>query len=411
VLPSLVLVPLILASMAYIEGSALLPDEVVSGDEIRPASGRFGKVALVSAAALMAVVATAVATAAYTTKVMIGSTGLIQEQDEMTVVKPAYENCASKPKDDCLIPRCCGQSGYNCFKVKGNKGRCMRECTSGGSNGTCEGVAPHMSQVVEHPGLSLFCFAVYTKNTGSEKPSSELTLLQGQYERGVSIFSCAEWSVYSDVVVPLGGNDVTKQVFDVKKDWHLMKRKIQGTWINTGMFVQVWKAIQDEGHYKNHNWVIKADADAVFFPHKLEKVLTPVGVPSQGVYMENCKFVDWGYFGNLEVFSKQAFETLVLSVDECYDALPWKVGVKDGKWGPMGEDLFAQKCMDMKNVAKAEMFELTTDGACESDRPEGQRKNKKWEPTCAGTSTPSIHPFKKPDMYFKCLEEAKDAMP
>merc|ERR1712117_877451 len=129
-------------------------------------------------------------------------------------------------------------------------------------------------------------------------------------------------------------------------------------------FVQVWTAVRDGGHALNHNWVIKADADAVFFPSKLLEVLQGAALPAEGVYMENRKFVDWGYFGNLEVFSKQAFATLVNNLDTCYTSLPWKVGVHGGKYGPMGEDpmgedLFAQKCMDLMGVAKQENFGLT----------------------------------------------------
>jgi len=239
--------------------------------------------------------------------------------------------------------------------------------------------------------------------------SDELNLLQMQHNRGQSLFSCAEWAVYSDVVAPLGGGDMTVQVFDTKGDWHILRRKITKTWVNTGMFVKVWKKVQEEGKYSNHNWVIKVDADAVFFPHKLTRALQSAQVPQEGLYMENCKFVDWGYFGNLEVFSKQAFQTLLDNVDTCYDTIDWKTGVHGGKYGPMGEDLFAQKCMDLMRVSKQENFMLTTDGACEADRPEGQKKNRKWIPECGGVSTPSIHPFKKPAQYAACWEAAKDA--
>merc|ERR1739844_776249 len=83
-----------------------------------------------------------------------------------------------------------------------------------------------------------------------------------------------------------------------------------------------------------------------------------------------------GYFGNLEVFSKQAFQTLLDNVDTCYDAIDWKLGVHGGKYGPMGEDLFAQQCMDMMKVSKQENFMLSTDGACEADRPEGGKKKR-----------------------------------
>jgi len=369
--------------------------------------GRYGKIAAMTSALLMAVVAAAATSTMITIRAALprGDEHSITGLDQMIVVKPAYENCA-QAKDNCLIKRCCAPAGYNCFKTSPGTGKCMRACTPGGLNGTCEGVAPHMKQAVEQPGGSLFCFSVYTENTGSSKTSHELELLQLQHKSSASLFSCAEWAVYSDVVAPLGGGDVTIKVDDVKGDFHLMKRKEAKTWINTGMFVQVWTAIHNAGHYKNHNWVIKVDADAVFFPYKLVNVLRDVAVPAQGIYLENCKFVDWGYFGSSEVFSKQAFETLVTNLDRCYSELPWKVGVHGGKYGPMGEDLFAQKCMDLLEVGRQENFGLTTDGACEADRPEGQTKNKKYVPTCAGVSTPSIHPFKKPEAYEQCLQEA-----
>merc|ERR1712241_742468 len=78
--------------------------------------------------------------------------------------------------------RCCAASGYSCFKTSSGKGQCMKECTPGGLNGTCEGVAPHMKKVAASPGGSLFCFSCYTSNTGSEKPSHELELLQMQHD-------------------------------------------------------------------------------------------------------------------------------------------------------------------------------------------------------------------------------------
>jgi len=397
--------------MSYAEASCVQQEETVLLHRER--HGRFGKAIAMGAAGLLAVVGTAAATTVVSLRMALprhGDLRASQGLDEMVVIKPAYESCA-KPKEDCLASRCCAASGYTCFKNSRGKGQCMKECTPGGSNGTCEGVAPHMRKVVEYQGGSLFCFSAYTADTGSEKPSHELELLQMQHENAWSIFSCAEWAVYSDVVAPLGGGDTTIKVEDVKNDFHFAKRKEQKTWINTGMFVQIWTAIRNAGHHANHNWVIKADADAVFFPSKLLEVLHGAAVPAEGVYMENCKFVDWGYFGNLEVFSKQAFTTLVNNLDACYTSLPWKVGVHGGKHGPMGEDLFAQKCMDLMGVAKQENFGLTTDGACPADRPAGQEKNKKFVPNCVGVSTPSIHPFKKPQAYAACWAQAASAQP
>merc|ERR1719189_1513452 len=77
----------------------------------------------------------------------------------------------------------------------------------------------------------------------------------------------------------------------------------------------------------------------------------------------------------------------------------------------MGEDLFAQKCMELMVVSKQENFGLTTGGSCEADHPAGQEKNKNFTPNCAGVSTPSIHPFKTPEAYTACWAQAASVQP
>merc|ERR1712151_959 len=165
--------------MASYESTPLNEDTVVSPMPM----GGARKVAVV-AAGLMAVAATAVGSTMLTLKVAMplrGDERSVQGLDGMVAVKPAYENCAQSG-ENCLASGCCAPAGYNCFKTASGKGRCMRACTSGGLNGTCEGVAPHMSSIVEDPGLSLFCFAAYTENTGNSKPNLELQLLQEQHK-------------------------------------------------------------------------------------------------------------------------------------------------------------------------------------------------------------------------------------
>merc|ERR1712026_429708 len=84
--------------------------------------------------------------------------------------------------------------------------------------------------------------------------------------------------------------------------------------------------------------------------------------------------------------------------------------VKNGKYGPMGEDLFAQACLDKFGVRRVEAFDITTDGACPADRPIDQQKNKKWTPTCAWTATPAMHPFKKVADWIKCHDDTVSAI-
>merc|ERR1712157_636044 len=112
----------------------------------------------------------------------------------------------------------------------------------------------------------------YTENTGSSKPSHELELLKMVQEKKASIFACDKAEVYGDVAVSLGGGVTTIKVEDVQGDFHFAKRKHMGTWINTGMYKQVWKALGKEATYAEYDWTVKVDADAVFLQQTLTHV-------------------------------------------------------------------------------------------------------------------------------------------
>merc|ERR1712050_286460 len=117
----------------------------------------------------------------------------------------------------------------------------------------------------------------YTENTGSPKPSTELDLLTQQLAKKVSIFACEKYEVYSDVAVSLGGSFVTKKVTDVK-----------------------------------------VDPDAVFVPERLRDRIQWMPRTTNGIMLQNCRYVDYGFFGNLEVLTPKAFGVLVGSLDTCY---------------------------------------------------------------------------------------------
>merc|ERR1712003_390025 len=283
--------------------------------------------------------------------------------------------------------------------------KCMKNCTASASQ-LCTQPQSIMEPVLQDAstvGTSLYCFSVYTKDTGTTKKTEELETIQYQFSKGLSIFSCEKYEVYSDVAVSLGDGFTTKVVSDVKGDWHFAKRKETGAWVNTGMFIQVWKAIADTNAHAGMDWVVKVDPDAVFVPERLRDRIQWMPRTTSGVMLQNCQYVDYGFFGNLEVLSPKAFGVLVGSLDTCYTELDWKVGIKDGKYGPMGEDLFAEICMSKNGVHKVEAFDVTTDGACEAKRPTDQKKDKKWHSDC-NVKTPAMHPYKKPTDYFECLD-------
>jgi len=331
------------------------------------------------------------------------------QQLAQIIAKPKRGQC-SKKNDNCLKTGCCAVAGYTCFQTKADMGKCLKNCTPS-ANQWCtqpQAVMDPILQEAEPQATTLYCFSVYTKDTGSTKPNYELDILKEQFNRKISIFSCEQYDVFGDVAAEVGPGLTTIQVDDVEGDFHWAKRKVSGTWVNTGMFTQVWKKMTKHAYT---DWTAKVDVDAVFIPNRLRSWLGGQMVPSNGIYLENCKYVDYGYFGNLEVFSKAAFTTLLANIDLCKSSteINWKVGIKNGKYGPMGEDLFAQTCLDMKGVRRAEAFDITTDGACPADRPHDQQKNKKWKPNCAETSTAAMHPFKKYDEWFQCWQATVDA--
>jgi len=330
--------------------------------------------------------------------------GSFTQLDEI-IVQPPREKC-SKLGASCLSTKCCKISGYNCFEKKPGQATCMKSCIPG-VNGTClmPGAIVPLKPAVGVPGTTLFCFTWYMQDTGSTKKFYDLSLLRTSLFLGASLFGCEAYKVYSDVETWLSPGQVnTVRVDDVNGDFHFAKRKLTGTWVNSPMFLQIWKAIRTEGLWASHDWTVKTDADAVFLPMRLRTKLTSQKVTSSGIYIENCKYVNFGFFGSLEVVSHDGFSKFLANIEDCSKALNWKGKEKDTGMEAWGEDLFMQRCMDLHGVDKVAAWDLSTDSMCKAFRPAGQKKNAKWRPNCALTSTAAMHPFLKPYDYFECLK-------
>lgn len=385
-------------------------------NEIRQPSPRrlLGSKAAIGAALGVTLILAIVGVAHYQKQPTVNSVsgGGFTQLAEIDAAQPLWQidtterDLCSKKKENCLSTKCCKVTNFRCFQENATYASCARECTKG----SCE-VLSREKVIFSNakPATSMFCFAVYTANTGSTKTSYEKELLSNAYAKKRHVFACDNYEIYSDVAVSLGGDFTTKMVQDVDNTFHFAKRKLSGAWVNTGMFQQVWKAIGKAGIYKNYDWTIKVDADAVFFPHRLVNRIQLMPRATTGVFLTNCKQVAYGFFGSLEVFSAMAFTVLNANLDKCNQTLPWTVGINDGEYGPMGEDLFAEICLEKNGALKVEAFDIKTDGACPGDRPKDQKKNKKWEPDCAGALTPAIHPFKKPAQWEKCYKESNAA--
>jgi len=344
---------------------------------------------------------------------MIGlSTSNLEQKVETVPIVPSGPAC-SQPSDNCLNTGCCKVSGQTCYQKNPSWAGCRESCTPGVDGWSCgKPWTADKSMPVEYdPGTTMYCFAVYTENTGSTKKSYELDLLRSQLKFGAGMFGCNRWDVFSDVNVELSPGPPTPlytvQVTDPLNEFHRAKRPETGVWVNWGVFFQVWLMIRSNGKWHDYDWTVKVDADAVFLPQRLVNWLRPKKTTPHGIYFENCKNVQYGFFGNIEVFSQKAAAVYTANLEDCHQELgecAMSGRGCDWTWGPWGEDVFAQKCMDRHGVEKVEAFDLTTDGACEADRPADQKWNKHWKaPDCSNVTTPVIHPYKTPTEWFACL--------
>jgi len=379
----------------------------VSDDNGAPQPQRWGRVALAVGAAC-ALLLVGFATGSHFLSSQAFSKEVAPIGLSSIAVIPPREECA-KVGVNCLAQKCCKTTGMGCYQVHAGYAKCMKSCTPG-QDGDCllHGHSmPSKRSAVTQTANTLFCFVFYTADTGSTKPSFELDLVRTQLFLGAGIFGCEDWKVYSDVetwISPAPKLINTIKVDDVEGNFHFEKRKKSGTWVNSNMFIQTWKMIKDEGAWAKWDWTVKADIDAIIIPMRLRSYLEKVEVTDNGIYLENCKYVNYGFFGSLAVISHDAAATYMANLDDCKSALNYMGHEKVTGNQAWGEDLFQQRCMDLHGVDKVAAYDINTDASCAAWRPEGEKKNGKWKPNCALVKTPGIHHFKKPEDYFECLK-------
>lgn len=239
---------------------------------------------------------------------------------------------------------------------------------------------------------SLFCFSV-TRTTGYEPH-----LIRAQKAKGISIFACEDWAVLTDGGSIKLGSYKTPAI-KVKKvamgDLH-NNGVTTTSWLNTMIFMEAWEIIGKDSRFRLHDWTVKVDPDAVFFPHRLKRVVAPISMASKDaapkdkpkVYINNCDLYrdkGWSmFFGSLEVFSTQAIEAYLWGWKKCEKAL---------KWHGWGEDLFVSSCMEFLGVDHVNEFGMLADHRC-------------YAAPCSDHSKIAFHDFKTIDTYFSCWTNA-----
>mmetsp|Transcript_93735 Transcript_93735/g.301704 ORF Transcript_93735/g.301704 Transcript_93735/m.301704 type:complete len:594 (-) Transcript_93735:187-1968(-) len=246
-----------------------------------------------------------------------------------------------------------------------------------------------------HNTPTVFCYSVMRID------SYELNNVRTALAKKTSIFACDDFILFSDQPytvqpgVPVPGFGDLQFVDGIAPVQTVILRRdltttpkagsLEGI-LNTQIFMQAWHQVSEDGRFRLHDWTIKVDPDAVFFPQRLIPDLASFAPASSSpnMYLVNCK-ISFGLFGAVEVFSRVALETYIAGEERCKNELDWTM---------MGEDLWMKRCLDLLAVQHADDFHILSDGYC----------SEQASPCQSGKV--SFHPFKDALSYLQCYNEA-----
>jgi len=240
---------------------------------------------------------------------------------------------------------------------------------------------------------TMFCWMVI------QPEGYELGLANAQLEKKAGIFACDGYAIVSSQTLDIGVPTLligSTQVSGWSGD---------GTSPNAPVFVDAWRAIQADGKYQEHKWIIKCDPDNVLIPDRLRMHLLPgmqpenpypppyESDPNAGQFVTNCdKMASWGngwgdgwpmMYGSLEIISVEAINLYYANEDVCKGSIPWQ---------GMGEDAFMGMCLRQLQVG--ELFMKQADNTCAGG-------------SCDDPTFSSYHPYKDPTSWFDCWDRAQ----
>jgi len=309
-------------------------------------------------------------------------------------VKPAKwvaEKCAQNASVNCHKSQCCKEGGMQCYENSEGWASCLPSCTKWEQwslpgklvddktkkEWSCRKLGPRTPRAWGKP--SLFCFSVFRLTT------YEADLMRNQLWRGVGIFGCDLYGVFSSD----WGADLGDGPLGALKTIHFDPAPVgtskDGTAANTALFMNVWEAVRWDGKYRAADWTIKADPDAVVLPDRLRNHLRAhVGHPAFILTCGKAGMADGPMmFGSVEAISVQALYAYFNSESTCR-SMPW------GAWG---EDLWMGNCLKALGVSAEGDFGLVSDGVC-------LYKN------CAGGAA-AFHPLKSLGEWMQCYWAAQ----
>uniref|UniRef100_A0A7S4QAW5 Uncharacterized protein n=1 Tax=Alexandrium monilatum TaxID=311494 RepID=A0A7S4QAW5_9DINO len=242
------------------------------------------------------------------------------------------------------------------------------------------------------PWPSLFCWS------HMEEGGSEQDLITSQLKAKFGIFACNDFCVISRSKSPIVLGHHPRNSSLMVKTWaHNLPHDVLGniaagdattSWKNARTFYVAWQALFDAGVLWSHDWTVKVDPDAVFFPERLRWHVDAYTKPPHGpgrFYVLNCNVDSGKVYGSLEVFSVSALKEMHKRLHVC-ESLPID------HWG---EDLLMQVCMQILLGRQAGIhdYQLVGDSRCTAA-------------PCSDGYRAAFHPMKDVGAYWNCVGQA-----
>jgi len=307
-------------------------------------------------------------------------------REQICVEPPARGKC-SHEGENCLLTRCCMHPLKKCYQKNPHWATCTPNCTKGSHKGDPEGYRTEWNcKRMGRPSLfpdnmskpSLHCFGLI------QASGYEVDLSKELFKRGLNIFACDSWTMYSGGHVDLGTRDgVAAKTRVIPGDITTKVGGIYMTLLNTEVFIKVWKAVFEDGKIWDSDWTMKADADTVFLPGRIRSRLVKSN-PFEAIYYNNCKY---GNHGPLEVISKAGMGAFSVGMDIC------EMRFRD-EFPLYGEDVFVRHCLRSLAVRQVDDFALLSEDHCDEN------------PSPCVSGKAAFHPFKNWTSYRQCLKEA-----
>ncbi|CAK0837168.1 unnamed protein product [Prorocentrum cordatum] len=168
----------------------------------------------------------------------------------------------------------------------------------------------------------------------------------------MGIFACDGHAAFSSKKVMLGPGVFTTAV---PGD---MSVKMGGPYniaLNTEVLLRVWRKVWDMDAFSSFDWVVKVDADSVFFPSRLRShaSITPGGP----LFLNNCGA---GLHGPIEAMTREAVWLFRDGNERCQEEQ-----VTD--WTTQGEDDYVMGCLQLLGAQQYNDFGVLSEVACGED--------------------------------------------